>query len=117
MMKEIKALKCEYCSKLYQQERFAILHEKRCSKNPDNRRMCFGCEHLERVKTDHTVFDHNGNDYLEKVSILRCSKIGSFVYPPKVEHSEQGPYLPENLNDVENIPMKRECNFFEPTMY
>lgn len=112
-MKEVKAFKCDFCSKLYQKERFASAHELKCTSNPANKTVCFGCDHLEKVTAEHTYFDHNGNDYQEEVHIMKCSKIGVYVYPPKVGFSERGPYLAENLGDVENIPMKKECNLFE----
>jgi len=111
-MKKVTAYKCEFCSKLYQLERFASAHEVKCKMNPNNKRVCFDCQHIEKVTAEHTVFDHNGNDYQQEVQILRCNKLGVYVYPPQVGFSENGPYLAENLGDVENIPMKQKCNLF-----
>ena len=117
-MKEIKALKCDFCSKLYQLERFAIAHEIKCKKNPANKRVCFECEFCEKEDTTH-FWESNGEygyrEHHDKISILKCSKLNIFVYPPKVEHSESGNYLTENIGDgeIENVPMKKECEFFK----
>ena len=45
--------KCEHCNKLYQLKNWCLVHEKACSKNPDNDRACFGCQYL--TKQNETI--------------------------------------------------------------
>lgn len=105
MIIEIKEVyKCEYCRKLYQLKRFAELHEKMCSKNPENSRKCFGCKHLGKKKTE--VYDC---EMPRRVELLYCSKIDSFLYPPKVEHKKNW----HETDPMPNNPMRRKCDKFE----
>ena len=106
MITETKEVyKCEHCRKLYQIKRFAEAHEKSCNKNPDNFRACHSCIHL--VKKPITIqYDENGYGTDERtVDILYCPVIGTYLYPPKVEHKDNAFELGDELNS----PMPKEC--------
>jgi len=105
--KEITAYFCDHCNKLYQRQHACITHEKRCSKNPDNDRLCWNCMHCS-IKYEEFWQDGYSGDDPGTVKVFHCSKLDTFVYPPKVEYSHQGPY------DFDyNIPMKNECEHFD----
>jgi len=56
-MKEIKAFKCEFCSKLYQVKGTCKRHELYCKNNPVNKFPCLGsCTHLEVAYYTDTDF-------------------------------------------------------------
>ena len=100
--------KCEHCNKLYQIKSYCLKHEISCHKNPDNYRVCFSCNHLE--KKNYTLFFDmpDGSEMERKVDLLFCPKIGSFLYPPKVEHKGNA----YELFDT-NKPMPRTCKVYE----
>ena len=108
-----KAYKCDFCSKLYQIERYAIEHEPRCRKNPENHRICHGCNHLTPVTLDYHYDTYIGMD-VRKVKAFYCSKIQSHLYPASIEHSQHGPY---EFGDIDNQPMRKDCEHFEYKEY
>lgn len=97
--------RCDYCDKWYHRKHAAIAHEKSCSKNPDNKRVCIGCKYLDKKNVDiyHDTFD--GGEHRQAVSLLHCDKLSKFVYPPKVEHKNNAYDLGYESND----PMPRDC--------
>jgi len=100
--------KCEHCNKLYQIKNKCLEHEKICGKNPDNQRACFGCGNLE--KKNCTIYQDSYIGEVErKVELLYCSKINSFLYPPKVEHKKNW----YETDPIENKPMPRTCKVFD----
>ena len=102
----ITIYRCDHCSKIYQIKHYAEKHEKSCTKNPDNRRPCFGCDNLKMKKTTlHSDSYAGAYDY--EVEILFCQKVNSFLYPPKVEHKKNW----YETDPVSNKPMPRECEF------
>ena len=102
-----KVYKCEYCNKLYQIKRQCLLHEKSCSKNPDNNRACFGCNHL--IKKNETIYYDSWNGETKRnVSLLYCNKLDTFLYPPKVEH--KGNMFETDLKG--NNPMPKTCKHY-----
>ena len=110
MITETKEVyKCEYCRKVYQVKRFAELHEERCTKNPNNKRACFGCNFLEKKSATLYADSPVGGDYEYKRDLLFCKKKQIFVYPPIVEHKNSA----IDLGDEFNEPMPKECNLFE----
>ena len=99
--------KCEHCNKLYQLKKWCLLHEKSCSKNPDNDRACFGCRHLTK-KSETICCDTRYGEREIKLDLLYCKKLDTFLYPPKVEHKG-------NMYETEsegNKPMPRTCEVF-----
>jgi len=54
-------------------------------------------------------FDSGYGEDSRMVEILHCSKLNSFMYPPKVEHKQNYYELGDELNQ----PMKRECEFYD----
>lgn len=100
--------KCEYCKKLYQMKHFCEVHEKQCAKNPNNYRICFGCEFLCKKRT-HITIDNEYVTHKEPLDLLYCRKIESFLYPPKVQHKSNM----FDLGDKDNIPMRIDCKYFK----
>lgn len=105
--------KCEYCRKLYQLKRFAVSHEVSCSKNPDNKRACYGCKFMEKKNTsvyvDHPVMGETS--YV--ATLCHCSKKELFLYPHKVEHKGNSIDLGYELNE----PMPRVCELYTEQDY
>lgn len=80
--------KCEYCNKLYQIKGYCIKHEKICTKNPINDRICFGCKYLS-IKMEYIADDNSYmGDNERSVDLFHCDKKDTFLYPPKVEHKK-----------------------------
>jgi len=106
MITETKEIyKCEHCRKLYQIKRFAETHEKSCTKNPDNWRACHQCTHLGKRTTTIYYDTGYGGEQEEKLDLLYCSKLDTFIYPPSVEHKGNC----HELGDDTNKPMPKEC--------
>lgn len=101
--------KCEYCKKNYIRKHAVIAHEHLCFKNPENKRACFSCEHLEKKTVEIFHDDFRGGDVVQNVSIFHCSKLNHFLYPPKVEHKKNA----FETDEIDNLPMKKECEFFK----
>ena len=105
MITETKTIyKCEHCRKLYQSKHFAEQHEKRCSKNPDNQRACFGCEHMTKRLAE--VYMHSNTINLK---LCYCAKKEMYLYPPIIEHKGKAAEVVDELNE----PMPKTCPFFE----
>ncbi len=100
--------KCEFCNKLYQLKHFAAKHEQLCTKNPENKRACFGCSHLEKKQT--TIYHDSplGGENEQQVHILFCNKKQIYLYPPRVQ-VKQNMY---DLGNDSNEPMPKVCSDF-----
>jgi len=99
--------KCDHCNKLYQLKSPCLLHEVRCVKNPDNNRPCFNCIHLTK-KIETIYYDNTYTETTREVDLLYCSKVDTFLYPPKVQH-KGNMYETETK---ENNPMPKTCEFY-----
>lgn len=108
-MKEVKAYKCDYCSKLYQRPTYLVEHEKKCNKKPSNKTLCFGCNYIEMKKATITT-----NDIKTEADLLFCKKLEHYIYPPSVVDSWKGPYLMEDIDEgeTENKKIKKECKYY-----
>lgn len=108
MITETKEIyKCEHCRKVYQVKRFAEVHEISCMKNPDNKRACFGCKHMN--KRDYVLYyDTPMGEATRTVNLCHCAKKEIFLYPPKVEHKGTS----FELGDEFNEPMPKDCSDF-----
>ena len=96
--------KCEHCGKMYQMKFYCIKHEKKCKKNPANKRPCFDCECLEMKTIEYGEYDPNNGDHPSKGSALFCNYKKHFVYPPHTPN----PYNEDDLG-CENEPMPLTC--------
>jgi len=96
--------KCEYCRRLYQLKRFCVQHEISCTKNPENKRDCFECKHLNK-KEAIVYFDTYGHEVEHKVDLFHCNKFDTFLYPPKVERKKNW----FETDPKENNPMPIHC--------
>lgn len=112
MITETKEIyKCEHCRKLYQLKRFAEAHEKKCFKNPENERACFGCVHLGKKETLQ-YYDTYRGEQTRKIDVFYCDKKEVYLFPPSVAHkgnqieienNEQMPTVCEFQNLDEDI--------------
>lgn len=105
--------KCEFCNRLYQLKHFAEKHEQICTKNPENKRACFGCAHL--TKADYDIYSDwpDGSESKSTKSFCFCKKKSQFMYPPKVEIKNNM----QDLGDESNNPMPKECSEFTEVDY
>ncbi len=103
--------KCDYCNKLYQKKHLCAYHESVCYKNPDNARVCFGCNNL--VKMETVVYSGrihpDGDEATRKVNLFFCKKLETYLHTPKNEVKGNA----FETGDYDNIPMKKECEFYE----
>ena len=111
-MKEIKAFKCDHCSKIYQRKHNAKVHEQKCSKNHDNNRACFGCRFLEKLELPVILTNSVGHEEIADRGVLVCMKFKTGVYPPSVERNtiSNGYDIADNVYEIEgNRAMTTEC--------
>ena len=101
--------KCEFCNKLYQKKTFCKRHENICKRNPDNWRACHSCKNLTTKQIELTIKDEFDGYYKERRSLIYCSKLEIFLYPPKAEKLG----YKYNTTPVNNNPMPRLCDKFE----
>lgn len=101
--------RCEFCRKLYELKNFAESHEINCVKNPANSRPCFFCEQAEMREQEYWFDTYCGDDS-KIVKALYCKAKETFIYPPKVGRSHNGPY---EFGDESNKPMPKTCNIFD----
>ena len=54
------------------------------------------------------------NEVWRKVNIFYCSKINSYLHPPKNEHKGNA-FPQEDLGDgeLDNLPMRKSCEHFK----
>jgi len=98
---------CEHCKKHGLVKNKMIYHEAICSKNPQNYRPCFNCEHLNKGIQEITNYDYLGREYIEKLTVFYCEEKLICLYPPKVEAKG-------NAFEIDdNHPMPKECELFE----
>ena len=102
-IKTKKVYYCDYCNKHGLLENAMIWHQKICKKNPDNKRECYGCKFLEKVKTQ----DYNDMGYESRiVKVLHCSKFDKFLHTPQNS-------IKQNMFEFTD-PMPVECDDFIP---
>jgi len=102
--------KCEFCNKMYQVKRFAIIHEAGCFKNPENKRACLDCIHLTKKKIEIMQgYHYDGSESNRNVELFYCSAMNKFIYPPQSEAKKN--YF--DLGDEINEPMPKECDKYK----
>ena len=106
-MKQIKAYKCDFCSKLYQREHAVNYHELICNKNPENKRPCFGCEFLDKKRTYASKDCPDGE---VPVDVFYCESRKIFLHMPQSE-------IKGNLLDVDSEIMPKECDSFSENSF
>lgn len=92
--------KCDYCKRIFQIKNAAEKHEIRCTKNPNNYRICHECNHLVLDKAT-IYYDTYVGEQSQEIKALYCNEFKHFVYPASVEHKKN--YY--EFGDVENKPM------------
>lgn len=106
VIENITLYQCDHCKRDYKRKHFAIAHEPKCKKNPDNYQICLdGCPELEKKKVE-IHFDAYDGDHYEDRELLFCLAKKEFVYPFWVDG-----YLSEDIKDeIPNNPMPKECD-------
>ncbi len=108
MITETKTIyKCDYCKKLYQIKCACGRHELSCTKNPENDRPCFHCQHLHKKETEIFVDRYDG-EHSYALELLHCNKLNHFLYTPQIEQKKNWYELGE-----ENNPMPKQCKIFD----
>lgn len=110
IMKDIKAFKCDFCTKLLQLKHAMVLHEKYCKKNPKNIKICFDCVFCESIKISYKT-DYQ-KEWLsgEKISDgYFCTKKKVGIYTLNAERKLVKRY-PETFKN--QIPMSNKCDSF-----
>lgn len=96
---------CDHCNKMYLTKGHCKIHEKKCSKNPENYRDCFTCKGLISDYIGYTETDKHGNIIDQRsVKVFYCSFIDMYVTPPKAEHKNNMYVL-----DKQNVFMPKKC--------
>jgi hypothetical protein len=112
MKTEIREIhECNFCGRYYKRKHFAILHEKKCTKNPINFRPCYGCVHLDKKHVGINLQDHYGDDRYVSKALLFCSETNQYLYTPQVSIKGNA-FLQEDIEDGEivNNPMPKKCD-------
>ena len=93
-MKEIKALQCDHCNKLYREKAkyHAKRHEKVCKHNPDNFTPCFQCKYFEPSSTcSETAEGYNGREFeIEVRTPAVCKKHDKYMSSAKTIQKNNG---------------------------
>lgn len=74
-MIEVKAFKCEFCSRASVNKGGMVIHERSCRNNPKNISLCASCEHLTRI--ENIVDAH-------KETILHCDALDKNMYHRRI---------------------------------
>lgn len=106
--------KCDHCKKVYQIKSACEKHELRCKKNPDNLKICHGCNFLEKKEVHVNSMYLYGTDHFEKKQMFYCKKVNTYLFPLSIEVTNSQ-HLQEDIDDGEipNEPMKKECDHFD----
>lgn len=98
---------CDFCNKHGLHKGHMTRHEQLCTRNPENKRPCFNCVHLD-LKTATAVEFLGDDTNISKVKVFFCSKLKSFLHTPKNEAKGNRFELEEGNNN----PMPKECDTF-----
>lgn len=113
-MKEVKAYRCDFCGKVIASKGPMSRHEAACSKNPTNKRACFGCRKCQSISVCVEINDRE----VDKV-IPFCTHYKMNVIPPKAERNNNRYsiiYKPGSDEEFKSMFMKKECEFLDKTM-
>lgn len=111
---------CDHCNKRYLSKYWVDQHEKWCLHNPENKRACCGCKHLDKVEhIEYEYHAYNGQEFKIKYTAFVCNKYKKGVYPISTERKvkEFGHHPFEEIDGgyFPNEPMPKECEGFEKT--
>jgi hypothetical protein len=99
---------CDHCKKKMQRKHAMEFHEKWCASNPENRRACEGCEHLEETTVEVDYGDNYFNEpVIKQVKAFRCAKLDKMLYPLKAEQRRLPERFPWTFENQE--PMPKAC--------
>jgi len=100
---------CEHCGKKMFRKYAMEQHEKWCSLNPENRRACEGCEHLQETTIEVSYGHYDGSVTYHNAKAFRCTKLDKLLYPLKVEQRGLLEKYPETFEDQQ--PMPKTCEY------
>lgn len=101
---------CEHCKKKLFVKSAMERHEKYCYQNPENRKACSGCIHLEETEVECYRYDELiGADAPFMANGFRCKALDRLVYPTKVEKLGLPSKHPETFAD--QMPMPKDCDW------
>jgi hypothetical protein len=100
--------KCDYCGKTLLIKSAMGKHEKWCSKNPENARLCYECAFLHPILFEDSYDAWDGEHEIKRRG-FRCEKYGMMVYPVSVERRGLNREY-STFDDQE--PMRKECAGF-----
>ena len=99
---------CEYCGKHGLRKHSMVYHESICAKNPENKRPCFDCRHLDKEQIQ-ICEDYFGQENIRNVDLFYCNKKQCFLHTP--QNKTKGNLY--DLGDEVNHPMPKECGVFD----
>lgn len=110
----VTVYQCDHCSKKLFRKNAMVNHEVKCSKNPLNIRACFDCSLCKRVdiQFEPSIQVYTEADRLRNTTSFRCSSKKVFMYPPKLEYSENGvpEYALYNDDEITQEKMPLKCD-------
>lgn len=82
-MKELtkKVFYCDHCKKHGLNSGAMSRHEKWCDINPENKKACTFCMHLEETTISYTVDEGTEGEHERQSKAFRCTKLDKMLYP------------------------------------
>jgi hypothetical protein len=105
---------CDHCKKKGQRKGAMERHEKWCAANPENRRACEGCVHLEETTVEIHYDDPYGSG-VRNATGFRCKVFDKLLYPVKAEKKGLPEKYPDTFEGQE--PMPRVCEHMKQNDY
>lgn len=102
----VTVYQCEHCKNKMFRKHAMELHEKWCTKNPDNFMKCIGCENLE-IKT----FQFMGYDGFVNAKCFSCKAKNVEMYPFSALKKNLPTKYPYDFED--KILMPKECDLYK----
>lgn len=99
---------CDHCKKHGLSASHITTHEKKCWSNPDNKRACLDCIHLEETEIKYIYDTGLGFDVTRKSISFKCKKLNKLIYHVKAEHQKLPEKYPETFEEQEPMPKKCE---------
>lgn len=114
VIENVTLYKCDHCGKKLQRKHAMEAHEKKCSSNPENDRMCSSCIFLEKVNISYEPHVQSYEGTLNSSICFKCTKKDIFMFPVSFEYSNKGvpPYVEYQGEEIIQQPMLKECDIY-----
>lgn len=121
---DVTVYTCDHCKRKMFVKKAMELHEIACYQNPENKRACSFCIHLEETELTYeksmndmgpgggVIFDAYSST--RKAKSFRCNFFNKILYPYKVQKLGLVEKYPETFEDQE--PMPKECAEWKPIL-